>query len=154
VRNYSGSDAAILAGPSGRRPYLIKWMSMAMGVEHSPILNFLDGAPTVDEAHVAALLGFLAAIYDQAAIAWPKMGQRHACTHWATVERLVVRVAVYAFALGDTGDTIVADVAAHMACLGVARVCTSLGRRRGALPLRGRCAMAPCRCAAAAAYRC
>jgi len=139
VQNYTGSDVAVLPGPSGRRPYLIKWISMAMGVENSPILKFLDGAPTVNEAHVAALLGFLAAIYNQAAIAWPKLEQRRACSHWAPVEQHVVRVAVYAFAFGDTGGTIVADVAAHMACLGVARVCTSLGRRRDPLPLHGRC---------------
>ena len=139
VRNYTGSDVAVLPGPSGRRPYLIKWISMAMGVENAPILKFLDSTRTVNEAHVAALLGFLAAIYNQAAIAWPKQEQRRACSHWAPVEQHVVRVAVYAFGFGDTGGTIVADVAAHMACLGVARVCTSLGRRREPVPLRGRC---------------
>jgi len=140
LHSYTGSDnVATPAGPSGRRPYLIEWMSVAMGVENSPILQFLDGAPTVDEAHVAALVCFLVAIYDQAAMFWPKMVERRACMHWSQVERHVVRFAVYVFAVGDTRDVIVAEVAAHMACLGVARVCTSLGRRRGPMPVRGRC---------------
>jgi len=37
---------------------------------------------------------------------------------------------------GDIRDVIVAELAAHMAFLGVARVCTVLGRRRGSMPLR------------------
>jgi len=140
LHSYTGSgNVATPAGPSGRRPYLIEWMSIAMGVENSPILQFLDGAPTVDKAHVADLVCFLAAIYDQAAIFWPKMVERRACMHCSQVERHVVRFAVYVFAVGDTRDVIVAEVAAHMACLGVALVCTSLGRRRGPVPLRGRC---------------
>jgi len=140
LHSYTGSDnVATPAGPSGRRPYLVEWMSIAMGVQNSPILQFLDGAPTVEEAHVAALVCFLVAIYDQAAIFWPKMVECRAYTHWSQVERHVVRFAVYVFAVGDTRDVIVAEVTAHMDCLGVARVCTSLGRRRGPMPLRGRC---------------
>jgi len=139
VLNYTGKDVTIRAGPRGRRQNLRTWMSMAKSVEHSPILKFLYGALTVDEAHAAALLGFLPAIYDQVAISWPKMERHRACTHWAPVERHVVRVAVCAFSFGDTSDTFVADVTAHMACLGVARVCISLGRRLSPLPLRSRC---------------
>jgi len=140
LHSYTGIDiVATPAGPSGRRPYPTEWMSFAMGVENSPILQFLDGAPTVDEAHVADLVCFLVAIYDQAAIFWPKMVERRAYMHWLQVERHVVRCAVYVFAVGDTRDVIVAEVAALMACLGVARVCTLLGRRRVPMPLRGRC---------------
>jgi len=140
LHSYTGSDnVGTPAGPSGRRPYLIEWMSTAMGVENSPIMQFLDSAPKVDEAHVAALVCFVVAVYDQAAIFWPKMVERRACMHWSPVERHVIRFAVYVFAVGDTRDVLVAEVAAHMPCLGVARVCTSLGRRRGPMPLRGRC---------------